>query len=55
MENSMLIGKGFVRKDGRKGIRNRVVVVYLVQCATHVAKKIAGDFGDECAGSHVAS
>jgi altronate dehydratase large subunit len=47
MENNMLIGKGFVRKDGRKGIRNLVVVVYLVQCATHVAKKIAGDFGDE--------
>ncbi|WFS62610.1 UxaA family hydrolase [Pseudodesulfovibrio thermohalotolerans] len=42
----MIIGNGYVRKDGRKGIRNVVVVTYLVQCASHVAKKIAGDFGD---------
>ncbi len=32
--------KGFLRPDGRKGIRNTVVVVYLVECAHHVAKTI---------------
>lgn len=31
---------GFLRKDGRKGIRNTVVVVYLVECAHHVARAI---------------
>ncbi len=30
----------FVRADGRKGIRNVVVVVYLVECAHHVAREI---------------
>lgn len=30
----------FVRADGRKGIRNTVVVVYLVECAHHVAREI---------------
>lgn len=33
--------KGFLRKDGRKGIRNIVVVTYLVECAHHVASRIA--------------
>jgi len=32
--------RGFLRKDGRKGIRNTVVVAYLVECAQHVAKSI---------------
>ena len=29
--------RGFLRQDGRKGIRNFVVVAYLVECAHHVA------------------
>ena len=33
--------QGFPRQDGRKGIRNRVVVAYLVECAHHVAREIA--------------
>lgn len=33
--------KGFLRADGRKGIRNLVVVAYLVECAHHVAREIA--------------
>ena len=33
--------KGYVRADGRKGIRNVVVVAYLVECARHVAAEIA--------------
>jgi altronate hydrolase len=32
--------QGFVRTDGRKGIRNVVAVVYLVECARHVAREI---------------
>lgn len=32
--------RGFLRSDGRKGIRNTVVVAYVVECAHHVAKTI---------------
>lgn len=32
--------QGFLRQDGRKGIRNVIVVVYLVECAHHVAREI---------------
>ena len=32
---------GYLRPDGRKGIRNVVVVAYLVECAHHVAREIA--------------
>ena len=32
--------KGFLRRDGRKGIRNVLIVVYLVECAHHVARLI---------------
>lgn len=32
---------GYLRADGRKGIRNRLVVAYLVECAHHVAREIA--------------
>ena len=31
---------GYVRKDGRMGIRNKVLVVYTVECASFVAKEI---------------
>jgi altronate hydrolase len=31
---------GFLRSDGRKGIRNTLAVVYLVECAHHVAREI---------------
>ena len=33
--------QGYLRSDGRKGIRNVVVVAYLVECAHHVAREIA--------------
>ena len=32
--------KGYLRQDGRKGIRNHVVVAFLVECAHHVAREI---------------
>ncbi len=31
---------GFLRRDGRKGIRNVLIVAYLVECAHHVARLI---------------
>ena len=34
---------GYKRKDGRKGIRNRVLVIYTVKCAEHVARKIVDE------------
>ena len=33
--------KGYLRADGRKGIRNRVAIAYLVECAHHVSREIA--------------
>lgn len=39
--------KGYLRKDGRKGIRNIVVVSYLVECAHHVASRIAQHYQEE--------
>jgi altronate dehydratase large subunit len=32
--------RGYLRADGRKGIRNVVLVAYLVECAHHVARMI---------------
>lgn len=32
--------EGYLRKDGRKGIRNHIIVAYLVECARHVATEI---------------
>ncbi len=32
--------EGYLRQDGRKGIRNYVLVAYLVECAHHVARAI---------------
>lgn len=32
--------EGYLRVDGRKGIRNVILVAYLVECAHHVARRI---------------
>jgi altronate dehydratase large subunit len=37
---------GYLRSDGRKGIRNYLAVCYLVECAHHVAREIANPFRD---------
>ena len=39
--------KGYLRNDGRKGIRNLVAVTYLVECAHHVAQRIVDSFPDD--------
>lgn len=36
--------EGYLRADGRKGIRNNILVVYLVECAHFVASKIVNKF-----------
>jgi altronate hydrolase len=36
--------QGYPRADGRKGIRNVLVVAYLVECAHHVAREIAAPY-----------
>jgi altronate hydrolase len=38
--------RGYLRADGRKGIRNYVLVAYLVECAHHVARRIADPFAE---------
>jgi altronate hydrolase len=38
--------KGWLRQDGRKGIRNVIVVAYLVECAHHVARRIVDQSGE---------
>lgn len=37
----------YLRKDGRKGIRNVLAVVYLVECAHHVAREITFPFREQ--------
>ena len=39
--------KGYLRKDGRKGIRNIVAVAYLVECAHHVTREITARFAGQ--------
>ncbi len=34
----------YLRSDNRKGIRNQLLVVYLVECAHHVAREIVASF-----------
>ena len=44
LESSVPEFTGYLRKDGRKGIRNTVLVAYLVECAHHVAREIVYPF-----------
>lgn len=42
-----LTPNAYLRADGRKGIRNTIAVVYLVECAHHVAREIQFPFRDQ--------
>lgn len=46
MELKDLKWKGYLRRDGRLGIRNRVLVIYTVKCAEFVARKIVEQADD---------
>jgi len=39
--------QAYLREDGSKGIRNSLLVVYLVECAHHVARGISQKFPDQ--------
>lgn len=41
-----MIMQGYLRADGRKGIRNHVAVAYLVECAHHIAREIVLPYRD---------
>jgi altronate dehydratase large subunit len=43
----MIIASGYLRSDGRKGIRNVLPVIYLVECAHHVARQVVERTRDE--------
>ena len=43
-ENNII---GYLRSDGRKGIRNIVLVAYLVECAHHVSREIVINFRNQ--------
>lgn len=43
----MIIANGYLRSDGRKGIRNVLPVIYLVECAHHVARQVVERARDE--------
>ncbi|WP_298487889.1 UxaA family hydrolase [uncultured Maribacter sp.] len=43
--------KGYLRKDGKKGIRNYTMVAYTVECAHHVAREIQYPYRES--GVHV--
>jgi altronate hydrolase len=38
------VAQGFLRSDGKKGIRNKVLIIYTVDCSSHVAQRIADYF-----------
>lgn len=53
MNESNRTWSGYLRRDGRKGIRNRVLVIYTVECSAFVAQEIArksGTLDVECVG-----
>lgn len=47
MSDDAVTWTGYLRPDGRKGIRNVVLVAYLVECAHHVARKIVSEVADD--------
>ena len=42
----IITDQAYLRADGRKGIRNHIVVAYLVECAHHVAREIVYPYRD---------
>lgn len=42
--DNMCINQGYLRADGKKGIRNKVLVLYTVNCSSFVAKAIQNSF-----------
>ncbi len=61
MNRNTPLAEAYLRADGTKGIRNRLLVLYTVECARHVAHQIATDSpvdaalvgSEDCAGNQV--
>lgn len=58
MYNDSLICQGYLRGDGRKGIRDNLLVIYTVDCAAFVAQKIVSNLKNqgiraELVGTHI--
>jgi len=47
----IITDQAYLRADGRKGIRNHIVVAYLVECAHHVAREIVYPYRER--GAHL--
>ena len=55
--NEKILCQGYQRRDGTKGIRNKVLIVFTVECSKYVCRKIAEYFQNigedvETIGSH---
>ena len=35
-----MICTGYLRQDGKKGIRNKILIIYTVDCSSHVAGEL---------------
>lgn len=44
---SQPVCEGYLRPDGQKGIRNKVLVLFTVECAKHAAERIAAHFREQ--------
>ncbi|MDR1533585.1 MAG: UxaA family hydrolase [Planctomycetota bacterium] len=45
MRPNELVWRGYARKNGKKGVRDKLLVVHTVECSSHVAGKIAAAAG----------
>ena len=44
LASDIICQDAYLRKDGSKGIRNKVLIIYTVECSKHVCLKIADHF-----------
>lgn len=47
MDQKAPICQAYLRPDGTKGIRNKILVIYTVECSKHVAESIAWSFQNQ--------
>ncbi|MDR2390352.1 MAG: UxaA family hydrolase [Planctomycetota bacterium] len=47
MHPKQFVWPGYARKHGKKGVRNKLLVVHTVECSSHVARKIASAVGNQ--------
>lgn len=47
MNHPIPICEAYLRSDGKKGIRNKVLIIYTVECSKHVAESISIHFQEQ--------